>query len=234
MRRQLSVFVGLWLGLWACAQAVPVLNQPLVVQDGRSSHVSGGGSVGFILYDRIELAQSAQVDSLSWVGAFIDTAITGNNPVSLPSNFTWRMQVLADAAGTPGTVTDSAAVAFNAVTATLLGQVSLAGSTVNVYRFAASLVDPLLIAGGVDQWFTVFADSSVADPRFAWFSGSGGDGVSLQRSLANQTFTSFGDRALTLDGTLVVPEPALLPPLALVLLALARRARQPALERCGA
>ncbi len=226
MHRRLIVGLCSWLMLLGAAQAIPLLSQPLVLNDGRASHVANG--TGFIVYDRIQLPQTSQIESLTWVGAFIDTANSANNPVANPAT-TWHFQVLDDALGNPGAVTDNATLSSASVVATLLGQGTLAGQPVNVYRFAATLVDPLLVVGGIDQWFTLFSENASADPRFGWFSdGNGvglGDGVAKQLSLSSQTFSSQGDRALTLDGS-HVPEPATLSLLALALVATARCSRR--------
>jgi hypothetical protein len=207
MRRSWFMGLCLLLVLLRSAHGAPLLSQPLVFVDGRASHVTNG--TGFITYDRIQLAQTSLIDSVTWIGAFIDTSTPANNPVPLQAT-TWNFQVLGDALGNPGSLIDSTSMASASVASTLLGSATLAGQSVNVYSFTASLADPLLIAGGADQWFTVYSENGNADPRFAWLSGSGGDGVSQQQSLANHTFTTYGDRALTLAGQ-AVPEPATLP-----------------------
>lgn len=193
------------LGLSGGARAAVLLDQPLVFIDGRASHVAGGSS-GFITYDRITLAQAAAVDRVTWIGAFIDTANLQNNPVA-PVATSWTLQVAQDAAGVPGAVSDSVSLAFADVAATLLGSATLAGQPVFYYAFSALLADPLYVAGGTAQWFAVFSEDAAADPRFAWLSGSGGDGVARQQFLANGSWTPYTDRALRLEGN-VVPEPA--------------------------
>lgn len=222
MRRHLIWVLGFLLGLPGMAQSALVLNQPLFMVDGRSSHVVNG--TGFIVYDRIELAQTMQVESLTWVGAFIDVRPDAVNPVAHPAT-TWHFQVLNDASGGPGSVTDSSSVLSADVTANLLGQATLSGRLVDVYRFAATLLDPLLIVGGGPQWFGLFSENDAADPRFAWFSGTGGDGLSRQIFQPGQTFTDYVDRAMRLEGS-AVPEPPTWLLVALVLGAVAGRSRR--------
>lgn len=213
------------LGLIQGALAAPILNQPIALVDGRSSHLSGSPN-NFITYDRIALISSYSVNKVSWVGAFIDLQTPANNPV-LPEAVSWGFRVASDVANAPGLITDSASLAFGDATQEFLGTGNLAGQAAYFYRFTALLDDPLMLEGGVNQWFSVFAEGPDTVPLFAWISGSGGDGVSSQ-FLANGTFVgNYTDRALTLEGNLV-PEPPmlmlLLPALGAAL-ALRRRSR---------
>lgn len=184
--------------------AAVLLDQPLLVSDGRASSVFDAGTTGFVTYDRITLPQTSSVDRVTWIGAFVDTQVTSNNPV-LPAAVRWTLQVAADAAGVPGAVTDSTSLAFADASATLLGTVTLAGQPVFVYRFMADLIDPLLVGGGSEQWITVFAEDADHRPGFAWFSGQGGDGLSMQVQLGGSLPGPYADRALKLEGN-VVPE----------------------------
>lgn len=209
----------------AVAQALPVLDQPVVNGDGRASSLYNGGSSGFVVYDRITLAQTTLVDRITWTGAFIDTVDPANNPVA-PAAAGWTFQVASDLAGAPGAITDSASAAFGDAAAVLLGMGTLAGQSVAVYEYSITLADPLLVAGGSAQWFTVFSVDAAMRPGFAWFSGSGGDGLSLQLRPGQSTLGPYTDRALQLDG-LLLPEPpmALLLGVALLTAALTRRRR---------
>ena len=216
----------LTVGAGTAAQATVVLEQPLLFVDGRASSVFDGGTTGFVTSDRISIAQSTQVDRVSWVGAFIDTQNTANNPVP-PAADRWILSIAADAGGNPGATTDSVTLDFAQASATLLGSASLAGQPVNVYRFTADLIDPLLIAGGAEQWFSVVAENALQRAGFAWMSGSGGDGLARQQQLGGGLLGPYTDRALTLEGQ-TVPEAPTLALLAIALVAAAyRRAHLP-------
>lgn len=205
------------LALLPCAavvSAAPILTQPLAVIDGRSSHVTGP-STGFVTYDKVQVAQDWLVDRITWTGAFIDATVVANNPV-IGTADSWTFGVYADAAGVPGASLDSASVSFAAPTATYLGVTNLAGQPVYVYEYSVSLATPIYLPGGSPVWFSVYATSATADPRFGWFSGSGGDGVAKQLNLGDGTYGQYVDRALALEGTAApVPEPSTLALLAM-------------------
>lgn len=220
----LTACLILMTGTGPAAHAAVVLDQPLVLVDGRASSVFDGGTTGFITYDRITISQSAMVDRVSWVGAFIDSENTDNNPV-LPAADRWTLSVSADSGGNPGAATDSATIDFAAASATLLGIATLAGQPVHVFRFTADLLDPLLVAGGTEQWFSVVAENALQRVGFAWISGQGGDGLARQQRLGGGLLGPYIDRALTLEGQ-AVPEAATLPLLALALVIAARVTRR--------
>lgn len=93
---------------------------------------------------------------------------------------------------------------------------NLAGQPVYVYQYSVSLATPIYLPGGSPVWFSVYTSSAAADPRFAWFSGSGGDGVATQLNLGDGTYGQYVDRALALEGTVApVPEPSTLALLAM-------------------
>ncbi len=188
----------------AALPAAVLLNQPLAFVDGRSSTVAGP-TTGFKTYERFTLAQSANINRITFIGAFADFTNTANNPVN-PSGDNWNFEVTADNAGNPGSVTDSDSLAFASVQQTLLGNSTLSGQPVRVYSFTADLANPLFVAGGQTAWLSIFSTAANLDPRFAWLSGSGGDGVSKQLFLSNGAFTAYTDRAVTLEGEFV-PEP---------------------------
>jgi hypothetical protein len=213
----LSLITATLLGpaLQPAAQAAVLLDQPLQMSDGRASSVYNGGTQGFMTFDRIQLAQTSLVDRVTWIGAFIDTQNPSNNPVP-PAAASWTFQVAQDTAGAPGAVTDSTTIAFAQASAAFLGTAVLAGQPVTLFRFEAALADPLLVDGGTDQWFSVFAEDALTRPGFAWFSGQGGDGLSTQLRPGQSSLGPYTDRAMTLEG-FVVPEA---PTLALVAAAL--------------
>lgn len=181
-----------------------LLNQPFATIDGRTSHTTNGTN-GLQVWERFSLPQSAYIDKITFVGAFVDLGTTANNPVQ-PAGNTWNFQLATDNAGDPGALTSSQSLAFNAVQQTLLGSASLAGQPVFFYSFTANLLTPIFVNGGETSWLSVLVQSDNADPRFAWISGSGGDGVSKQISLGSGNISTYTDRALTLDGS-NVPEP---------------------------
>ncbi|MBS1829479.1 MAG: PEP-CTERM sorting domain-containing protein [Acidobacteria bacterium] len=187
--------------------AETLLNQPLVSVDGRTSHTTNGTN-GLQVWERFSLPQSAHINSLTFVGAFIDIGTPGNNPV-LPAGNTWNFQLASDNSGNPGTVTASQSLAFNDVQQTYLGTASLSGQTVYFFNFSADLLTPFLVNAGETTWLSILVQADNLDPRFAWISGSGGDGVSKQISLGSGNIFTYTDRALTLDGS-NVPEPGTL------------------------
>ncbi len=204
--RRLICSVLCVLGLAGGARAAVLLDQPLLLPgDGRASYI--GGSTNFVTYDSITLAQTAEINQISWIGGFFDTGNSANNPP--PFNATaWQFLVAEDAGGAPGALLDSASIAFADASASYLQQATLAGQPIDLYLFTATLVDPLLIVGGATQWFSVLAQGPSTNPLFAWMSGSGGDSVSIQFGPGNP-LNLTRDRALRLEGS-EVPEPPVL------------------------
>ncbi len=202
--------------------AAVLLDQPLVFINGRAS-TSVNDTTGFRTWDRITLNESALVNRITWIGAFIDTVDTANNPVN-PAGDLWNLHLAGDNAGDPGAVQQQASFSLASVTPTYLGTGSLAGQPVYYYQFAVDLSTPFAFAANQTLWLAIFSSAPQMDPRFGWSSGSGGDGVSKMVQLNNNDITSWGDRALSLEGE-VVPEPATLSVFSLGLLALWLRRR---------
>lgn len=194
------------LGLAGGAHAAVLLDQPLLLPgDGRASYV--GGSTNFVTYDSITLAQTAEINQVSWIGGFFDTGNSANNPA--PFNATaWQFLVAQDAGGAPGALLDSTSILSNNVSASFQMQATLAGQPIALYLFTATLTDPLLVAGGATQWFSIVAQGPTPNPLFAWMSGSGGDSASIQFGPGNP-LNLARDRALRLEGN-EVPEPPVL------------------------
>lgn len=224
--QSLTTAALLAVALSPATQAAVLLDQPLQIADGRASSVYNGGTAGFMTFDRIQLSQTAMVDRVTWIGAFVDTENPANNPVA-PAAANWTFQVAQDAAGAPGAVTDSTTIAFAQATAAFLGTAVLAGQPVTVFRFEAALADPLLVGGGTDQWFSVFAEDALVRPGFAWFSGQGGDGLSTQLRPGQSSLGPYTDRAMKLEGFAVPEAPTLgLVAAALMAAGLGRRRRR--------
>ena len=191
--------------LQAVAPAAVLLDQPLALIDARSSSTVDG-SQGFQTWERFSLVDSVSVNRISWVGAFLDLTNNANNPVN-PDADSWQFVLANDAANAPGGTAYSANMAFGDVMQSLLGNSTIAGRAVKVYRFTADLLTPMSIAGGNTMWLSIYSINDTTEPTFAWTSGSGGDGVSKQYlfqsgALVNQ----YTDRSLTLEGS-AVPEP---------------------------
>lgn len=143
---------------------------------------------------------------ISWIGAFIDTGNSANNPVA-PVGTSWNFALAQDAANSPGAVVASESQSFACVSATFLGNSTLAGQPVSAYSYTADLVSPMLIQGGQTMWLSIFQQNTTLQPIFGWLSGSGGDGVSKQFLLSNGSLVNtYTDRALRLEGE-EVPEP---------------------------
>ncbi|MFN7934471.1 MAG: PEP-CTERM sorting domain-containing protein [Bryobacteraceae bacterium] len=210
--------------------AETLLNQPLASIDGRASHTSTGAN-GFKTWESFSLSQSAVINRITFIGAFIDTATPANNPVN-PVGDTWNFELAPDNAGNPGSVSASNSLAFNTVQPTFLGNATLSGQPVHFYSFVADLLTPFHVNAGETTWLAIFVQASSMDPRFSWISGSGGDGVAKQVTLSNGNFTTYTDRALTLDGS-NVPEPGSLALLSAgaLLIGIFRRRQAPAAYR---
>lgn len=204
MRRLPPVLYALLLAAVSLPAEV-LLNQPLAFVDGRASTITSPVS-GFKTWDSFSLANPALIRRITFIGAFIDIATPANNPVA-PSGDTWNFELATDNSGNPGTVTGSQSLAFQSVAQQLLGGTTLAGQPVHVYRFTADLLAPLFVTGGETMWLSVFSAASNLDPRFGWYSGSGGDGVSKLINLGTGNLNTYLDRAMTLEGD-TVPEPS--------------------------
>jgi len=200
-------FTPLLHALFLAAVSLPaevLLTQPLAFVDGRTSTVANATN-GFKTWDSFSLADSARITRITFIGAFLDNATPANNPVA-PSGDTWNFDLATDNAGDPGAVAGSQSLAFNTVAQQFLGSATLAGQPVHAYRFTADLLAPLFVTGGETMWLSVFSAASNLDPRFAWLSGAGGDGVSKQVNVNNGNSNTYNDRAMTLEGD-TVPEP---------------------------
>lgn len=181
-----------------------LLNQPLDFTDGRASTITSATS-GFKTWDNFTLAESALIHRITFIGAFIDTVTSANNPVS-PSGDNWNFQLATDDAGNPGSVTATESLPFNSVQQLFLGSGTISSQPVHVYRFTADLITPLFVTGGEITWLSTFSSAATLTPRFAWLSGSGGDGVAKQIVLSSGSISTYTDRAFRLDGD-TVPEP---------------------------
>jgi len=206
------------------ASADVIVDQPLAFSDGRTSQIFAPNA-GFLMWDRIQIAQSSSVNQVTWTGGFFASGPTAPTP----EGDSWTFAVASDNAGVPGTVTDSATLAFNAVSFQFLGYGTLGGLQTGFYRLNATLPSSLFLQGGVQQWFSIYVEGNGAS-GFGWISGSGGDGVSKQQNLGSGTYTTYADRAFQLNGSAAVPEPSELALLSGVALAagLLRRVRKAA------
>lgn len=221
MKLSFQLITGVFC-LQAAVSAAVILDQPLAAGNGRASHIVSETN-GFKTWESLTLTQAAFVDRITWIGAFIDTATTANNPVD-PAGDAWNFALAGDAAGDPGTVLTQTSLPFASVSAVFLSNGTLAGQPVKLFTFTADLGAPIFFEAGTPLWLTIYSSSPNADPRFGWFSGSGGDSLSKQVLLNNGSISSFQDRALTLEGE-AVPEPATLSLLGLGAAFLALRLR---------
>jgi hypothetical protein len=79
---------------------------------------------------------------------------------------------------------------------------------VTVFDFEANLATPFLTQPGEVYWLSVLSNSPTFNPLWAWFQGTGGDGITIQDQLLVGTrFVRPEDRAFSLEGR-VVPEPS--------------------------
>ncbi len=185
---------------------------------------------GFRTFDAFALAQSANVERVTWSGAWLDLGAPQPAAAPLPDLTGWEIAFYSNAAGQPGALLSSQTLSAAAVTATGpttvvwgFGQLGLFNAS--YYTYTVDLPTPVGLAGGTPFWLSVQALGGTSGPHFGWYAGTGGDGTSWQTSPGTPG-TVGGDRHFRLDGS--VPEPAtlILFGVAGVLVAMRRRSPQ--------
>lgn len=209
MSWKLTAALGLTL-FATLAPAATLLDQPVAFFDSRASSTTDG-TTGFQTWDRISLANSGQVQRISWVGGFLDTTTLANNPVVADAD-SWEIQIASDNGNEPGNVFSTTSVPFLSVMSTLLGNGTIINQPVAFYRYTLDLPAAISLSSGTTYWLSIMSRDTATMPIFAWLSGSGGDGVAKQYySPTGNLQGTYTDRALTLEGDLDnagVPEPA--------------------------
>src|SRR5207249_3247402 len=124
-----------------------------------------------------------------------------------PNTLRWTIAFYSDNAG-PSSPVASQTFFPAEVQATFLGYATFVGDVVPIYNFHADLHSPISLANSQTYyWLSIFSNATSSNPLWAWTSGSGGDGSTLQKSLPNGSFVVRpDDRTFSLEG--FVPEPA--------------------------
>jgi hypothetical protein len=160
--------------------------------------------------DNFDLSQAILVDGVNWQGFYLDINTAGNNPPA-PDTTSWEISFWSDSGGQPGVLLQSETVALANVLSTVVGNTTFNLPplvTVTVLDFEADLTTPFLTQPGEVYWLSVLSNSPTFNPLWAWFQGTGGDGITIQDQLLVGTrFIRPEDRAFSLEGR-VVPEPS--------------------------
>jgi hypothetical protein len=165
-----------------------------------SQNDTGGGNGLFAqVYDNFKVSSDFTATEVQFVGGYF-------NPPAQGQITGWTIQVYADAAGQPGSLLSSTAIAGTGGE-TFLG--NFGGFPAYSYDIAG-----LNFAGtaGTQYWLSVYPDLAFP-PQWGWGSASGGDGVSYQDFFGTRSQLA-ADMAFTVIGTTGggggVPEPGTL------------------------
>ncbi len=193
-----------------------------------------GANGGWRSFDDFETVSAANVERIGWRGFWVDLGLPQPAPAVSPDALSWDIAFHADAGGTPGALLAQHNIGAAAVGTTLLGA-GLFGLNntlynVDLYDYTFDLPAALALAGGTTYWVSVMARSPSLMPAFAWSGATGGNDSSFQQQLGanGQPVAATAvarDRAVRVEGSLRVSEPAALPlaTLAVLLLAWLRR-----------
>jgi hypothetical protein len=197
-----------------------------------SDYGTSGG--GFRTFDDFLLAGSAQVETVSWQGFWVNFDQPTPTPAPAPDVTSWEVAFFADNAGAPGALLASQSFAAAAVTSTFLGNGTFSGGgTYNAayYDYRVTLPTAFAAAAGQTYWLSILSLSPNFNPAFAWrASGDGLGDSSFQQQLGAgmsvvNAVAVARDRAFILEGT-AVPEPGTLMLFGTAALSLAVRRRR--------
>src|SRR5215471_2024474 len=209
---------GLLIAVFACVSvpsfAATLYSQPPLpfpnLGFSWTSTIDSSGS-GFVTWDNFDVASDSYITSASWRGFAWDFITSSNNPVPL-ATVTWIVSFFDDNFGVPGSPVGGDARAAAAVTTVLVGTAPFGTDTVNVYDFTFNFSTPFLAKGGVQYWITPVSSQANFNPVFSWSEGTGGDGRSYQCVLSGGVSSNClfqpEDRAFTVYGSAVAPEPS--------------------------
>ena len=193
-----------------------VIYGPTVI--GSSARISDYGSAtqtGFRPFDNFTPAFDASVETVTWLGFFLDQTAPTPAPAPLPDVESWDIAFYADNVDAPGSQLSFESFAAADVTSAFVGTGTfIAGGTFNVnyYQYSATLTSPFMVTGGTEYWFSVLSRSSSYYPTFTLLGATGGDSASYQQLLGagmsiDSAYAVAADRAVRLEGT-PVPEPS--------------------------
>jgi len=175
---------------------VYVQNPDYLSLTASQNDTSTGGFGNFATsYDNFTLGSATNINLVYWAGGYF-------NPQSAGTITAWTVNFYADAAGQPGALISSFAVAGNANEAFV--QNDVLGDPVYFYNTGINFN----AAAGTQYWLSVVPDLAFP-PQWGWTSSSTGDGISYQdyfgtRS-SNPTDLAF---ALYTQQQTTTPEPA--------------------------
>lgn len=198
------------------ARAAVIYGTTAINESPRTSDYGTASGSGWRSFDNFSSASSASVERVSWRGLwFADLQPT---PAPSPVVDTWEVAFRASSGGVPGAVLWSQNIAAASVASTFQGNGVLNANgayNVSFYDYALDLPALFNIAAGEEYWISVTAIAANVNPAFAILGATGGDGSSYQQLLGanmsvTQSFVRARDRAFTIEGTLLVPEPGTL------------------------
>ena len=208
----LPVKIKSWLallllaGVAATSHADPtVFSQPASTPDTYDTWASFsylGTAVGRT-YDNFTLTATTNITALQWEGNYVDTTGPGPNPAAADTT-TFEISFWSDNAGQPGSVLATETIALAATAPTSLGTVPFgfdAGTAqIPLVSYSAVLPTPFVATAGQTYWISILSNSTMQQPEWGWYSGTGGDGQCVQDFEGSRVVQSL-DRALVLEGT---------------------------------
>lgn len=216
----------------ATSQAAEIYAPTAIGPSPRFSDLGADG--GWRTFDDFTPATAASAERIGWRGFWVDLSQPLPAPAVAPDALGWDIAFHADAGGTPGALLVQRSVAAADVHTMLVGSglfvLGNASFNVDLYDYSFDLPAGLSLSSGSTYWVSVMAQSPLLMPAFAWSAATGGNDRSFQQQLdANgqpigDTIVAR-DRAVRIEGTLLVAEPAALSlaALAVMLLAALRR-----------
>jgi hypothetical protein len=193
-----------------------VLYEPTPISSSaRTSHYGDVSGSGFRTFDNFTLGAGASVEKVSWAGFWIDFGNPQPAAAPAPDVSSWDIAFYDDNAGAPGAQLLLETFAPADVNATSLGAgtfTTVPTYNVSFYDYSVELASPLALAAGMQYWVSILSHADTSAPSFVLRGATGGDDASYQQTLgAFMGVASAGpvarDRAVTLEGTLAVPEP---------------------------
>ena len=186
-RTATSLLAGCAVAIFSAAPAMasPVYSQPLTTTSALFS--SAGGSIS---YDNFTLSSSSVIADVAWQGTAVNVPATS-----------FTIDFYSSSAGLPGTLLGSTTIGTGNPTST--GYTVQSGLDVAGYSILSyySGITPFSATAGTEYWISIVGDQT---SDFAWSTGSGGDGSSIQ-VYAGTPYPQGTDLAFQLTPT---PEPS--------------------------
>ena len=192
-------------GAAARGQADPVVvNKPYTVgnyttwESYSGPNTSGSGRT----FDNFTLGGNTAITGVRWHGEYIDTVEPRNNPAA-PNTDAFEVSFWSDSNGQPGVALATRSIPAASVTTTSLGTIGFSFNTgagqIPFFSYRAALPTPFVAAAGQRYWVSIYSRSTSAQPTWSWYSGTGGDGQSVQ-DFQNARGLRELDRSLVLEG----------------------------------